>query len=274
MTAPGMMMPEFNVNTPAEWPSWLGRFNNLMRSEDITAPGRKCAKLLHMAGQEVYDLVQTFPTVAGDENEYMKTTKQLTDYFVSKRNKIFERDKFRQARQNAGEPIQLYLTRLRKLAATCDFHNPDEEILQQLVSCGSNSRVREKALQQEMSLQQLFEYALSLERSRQMEKRHNKAPGSQMHVNAQRPALPPKKSSDGESTNKQTNKADACYRCRSTKHFAHTCPFKEKDCSFCGKRGHGEKACRLKDSNHQSHREEAGSSSQDKGKTAFRGRSG
>ena len=38
-------------------------------------------------------------------------------------------------------------------------------------------------------------------------------------------------------------KVRTCYRCHSPKHFARECPFKDRDCSFCGKRGHSKDAC-------------------------------
>ena len=119
MQASNLNMPNFNVNRPDEWPFWLKRFRNMMKAAQITDPGIQEANLLHVAGPEVFELHESLPAEEGGSNVFENTAKQLSDYFVPKKNVDYECDKFRHAKQNAGELITAYVARLRKLASTC-----------------------------------------------------------------------------------------------------------------------------------------------------------
>ena len=54
--------------------------------------------------------------------------------------------KFRQALQSPEENLEAYHSRLRKLAATCNFENPNEEIKRQIIQGCTSSSLRRHAL--------------------------------------------------------------------------------------------------------------------------------
>ena len=75
-----------------------------------------------------------------------------------KKNIDFETFKFRQCRQNEGETIDAFHTRLRLLAARCDFANEDREIKAQILQGCTSSRLRKRALRDEkLTLTQLLD---------------------------------------------------------------------------------------------------------------------
>nr|XP_039263176.1 uncharacterized protein K02A2.6-like [Styela clava] len=181
MTSASLEVAQFNINRPDEWQQWLRRFENMCLAMSVDNAERKKALLLHFAGPEVFDLYENLPAPPNaDENDnvYANTVKKLDNYFVPKINIDFECDVFRNAKQKFGENIDTYVARLRKLAVTCDFTDADREIKQQVISGGCDSRVREKALQQRMSLRELLDYAKSLEQAKQqtkqIEQRHTR----------------------------------------------------------------------------------------------------
>ena len=96
-------------------------------------------------------------------SDYDTAEEKLTAYFSPKNNSLYERYVFRQACQEQNERIDQFHTRLRHLSATCDFKDVDEEINNQLVEHCTSSRVRRKALREEVSLSDLLTYARSLE---------------------------------------------------------------------------------------------------------------
>ena len=98
--------------------------------------------------------------------EKAKTTRKLSklnEYFSRKKNVLFETHKFRQLKQVTGEMIDQYCTRLRQQAIICEFSNSENAIKIQLVEGRLSSRVRRKAIQDDLSLADILSCARSLE---------------------------------------------------------------------------------------------------------------
>jgi len=161
------------------WKKWMDKFDNMLRALDIKDDKRKKAMLLHYCGEEVYDIFDSFSDtdkgigatrdeISGEgtvkvPDEYNKLCESLKNYFTPKRNLSFEVYKFRQAKQEAGESIDSFYTRLRTLANTCEFHNKDNEILSQIIQGCTSSRTRRRALRDNYTLNKLIEEARALE---------------------------------------------------------------------------------------------------------------
>ena len=164
--------PPFNVHaegsTSTRWKKWKDRLDNLLVAMNITNANRKKALLLHYAGEEVHDMFSTL-TLAPHEGEgdldlYKQASDALNDYFIPKRNKEYDIYKFRQSKQEPGESIDTYHTKLRKLAENCEFANVDDEIKSQIIQSCSSTRLRRRALREnEINLEQLLKLARSFE---------------------------------------------------------------------------------------------------------------
>ncbi|XP_064611749.1 glycoprotein 3-alpha-L-fucosyltransferase A-like [Liolophura sinensis] len=74
-------------------------------------------------------------------NGYMcEYCQKLDEYFLSKKNVRYERYRFKDANQQAGETIAQFVTRLRSIAITCEFPDPDDAIADQVMDkCRSNA---------------------------------------------------------------------------------------------------------------------------------------
>ena len=99
----------------------------------------------------------------GEDKDYKKAVEKLNEYFSPKKNVLFETHKFRQLKQVTEETIDQYCTRLRQQAIICEFSNSENEIKIQLVEGCLSSRVRRKAIQDDLSLADILSYARSLE---------------------------------------------------------------------------------------------------------------
>ena len=122
-------------------------------------------------------------------------------------------------------------------------------------------RVREKALQKSMTLEELHSFARGLEQARAqaraIEARHQSSFAmSSTTVQAQNkvekkpvpPTYPKKMPQQHHQSHHypSTSRADKCSRCKSPRHPPWECPFKHKECFKCGKTGHTQSACRTK----------------------------
>ena len=86
--------------------------------------------LLYQAGTETQEI---FETLADTGNDYATAKTKLDEYFSPKKNVTYEIFQFRQATQQTGESVEQFATRLRKLAANCEFDNVDKEIISAIV---------------------------------------------------------------------------------------------------------------------------------------------
>ena len=150
------------------WKKWLHRFNNLMVEMDISSKKRKRALLLHLSGTEVYDIFEPFTDEQKrSEDDFDQAVESLSEYFSPKKNIEFQTHKFRLASQRQDETLDSFHTRLRHLATTYEFTDPDREIKTKIVRNCSSPHVRKRALREQMTLQQLLHFGRAYELSGQ-----------------------------------------------------------------------------------------------------------
>ena len=249
-------MPAFEprsdpTSTSARWSRWLERFNTYLIAADIKDDGRKRALLLYQAGSEVYEI---FKTLEEDEAKGFKSAvKALTKYFEPEKNVIYQTYVFRQATQGKDEGIDEFHARLRGLAKHCEFADADFEIKMQIVTNGTSSRLRKKALQDPTyTLTNMLidgrKYATSSAQADGIEEQFKTKPNE--NINTTTIATPTKKK---------------CYYCGfDYPHEKRPCPAKNSLCNYCGIQGHFANVCRSRVNKEQGKDGKKGFSSPDK----------
>ena len=251
------VFPSFSVRDPAvdtRWKKWCARLENLLVGLDITDKKRKRALLLHYAGEEVNEI---FDTLDGTGDDYASALSKLNDYFAPKKSTEFEIYKFRQAKQEMNEKIDTYHTRLRKLSENCSFTDKDKEIKSQIIQCCSSTRLRRKALREELSLEDLIKAARALEISEtqasQIENssaetnavgRRSNRPWKQQQQQQQQQHQRPRRRQQFSQPERRKNKT--CMYCGKDYPHKDKCPAEGKTCNFCHKNNHFESVCRAK----------------------------
>ena len=271
-----------NENVGTRWRKWLTKFENLVCALDITTDARKKALLLHYGGDEIYEIYESFSeekkgigaTADGEPNEYNVLKKSFTDYFTPKKNTSYERLKFRNVTQNAGETIDSFHTRLRALAVNCDFHDVDSEILTQILHSCTSSRLRRRALRESFTLDQILSEARSQElseaRATDIEqtahshkvnavknsagRKHGRGggQGQPSHTNNREGQSGFQQrgrggfSQRGRGSSRPPRQNTTCRNCGGTFPHPDGCPAVGKQCRACSKVGHYSRVCRSK----------------------------
>ena len=277
-----MALPQFAAfelsldgNIGPRWTKWLSRFDRLMVAMNISDFVRKQALLLHYAGPEIDEIYDTLPVDdSADESEinvYQTTANALTKYFTLKTNTAFEIYNFRQATQGSTETIDTFVTRLRKLAKSCNFADTDREVNNQIVFACHSQSLRRRALRDDLPLDKLIAAARALELSEVQATTVEGAKDRDRHVNAIRPSRgrqrqPPGRSQSHQrpvSTHQSTQSADRarksskscnCNYCGyQLPHRSEGCPAKGQTCTACRKIEHFASVCRSSQQ-HTSHR--------------------
>lgn len=132
------------------WAKWLRSFTYMVTGKGIKSADQKFALLLHLAGEEIQDLYDTFPASCSSskENAYERLIRLLNEHFSPKKNTTYERHRFRGLKQNA-ETIDVFLTNLKVQANKCEFggqaeSNIREQFIEGCEDKGLRRRILEK----------------------------------------------------------------------------------------------------------------------------------
>ncbi|CAB4000853.1 Hypothetical predicted protein [Paramuricea clavata] len=124
---------------------WQADFEMFIIASGITDAKRKRALLLYQAGPRVREIFKPLADTGNDDNYEVAKTK-LKEYFDLQKDRRYDVYRFRQAMQKTDETLDEYHTRLRTMAATCEFNDVVLEIEQQIIICGTSSKIRKHAL--------------------------------------------------------------------------------------------------------------------------------
>nr|XP_050042610.1 uncharacterized protein LOC126539827 [Dermacentor andersoni] len=163
------MLPAFPLFDPysdptslaQRWTKWQARFDNFLLEANIQNAVRKRAMLLHYAEDAVHGIFLTLPDRGTD---YEMVVAKMNAHFAPTKNAVYERHVFRQAKQSSEETVDQFQVRLRKLAATCEFANEEQEIVSQVIEGTNSAKLRRSPLRErDVTLEKLMEIGRSLE---------------------------------------------------------------------------------------------------------------
>ncbi|CAC5368523.1 unnamed protein product [Mytilus coruscus] len=146
MAASLPIFPSFPVhenNAEIRWRKWISRLENLFIGLNIKDSKRQRALLLHYAGEDLNEVFDTLDNTGED----------------------FAAAKHKQAKQTSDETIDSFHTRLRQLAANCEFTETSKEVKSQIIQGCHSTRLKRKALREYTTLGGLISSARALELS-------------------------------------------------------------------------------------------------------------
>ena len=230
-------VPEFRPDTEVgaslatRWRNWLADFEMFLVASGVTDATRKRALLLYQAGSRVREIFKQFSD-AGTEADYDTAKNKLTRYFEPQKNRRYEVYRFRQANQEKQETLDQFHTRLRTIAQTCEFHDSDFEIEEQIIIGGTSSRIRKRALRDpSFDLKDMLLEGRRDERSAFQAKE-----------------IESKDKIFAETNNLNTQRSLKCFSCGGSYPHVGLCPAKGKECKNCKKQNHFASVCRDKNS--------------------------
>ena len=255
---PQTHIPAFDATTDlssqaTKWKKWIARLEVFFIAHAINDSARKKAILLLYAGETVTDIYDSIPDaekeLAEGEDAYEKVKSVLTTKFDKTINLDFEINQFRSCVQKQGQTLDQYYSLLCKLASTCGFDNNDKEIRTQIIQNCSSGRVRRKALREKLTLQQILDFARSIDLSEYQASHMENSSVPVETVNhayqdkACRGKAKYKPQQRGSNTGNSTN--NKCRNCGlDYPHRDKPCPAKGKQCKSCQKLNHYARCCR------------------------------
>lgn len=237
------------------WKTWKRRFETYLVALNVTATKQKRALLLYQAGQTTQDIFDTLAET-GEDDDYDSAVAALDLYFSPQKHVDYEVFKFRDAKQQPHETIDQFATRLRKLAATCDFASVDKEVKSAIIQNCLSKRLRRYALlDNEVTLTKLLAKGRAFELSESQATGIEQSFGSASISDEVAEAVSPVTKNNNNSYNRDqqhtsfprqdSSTQPQCRNCGGPwPHNNNICPAKGKSCLNCGKVNHFAKVCR------------------------------
>ncbi|KAK0145669.1 hypothetical protein N1851_015450 [Merluccius polli] len=250
----------FDFAKPHEWEKWIRRLASNLNS---STEENQMNTLVYCMGDEADDVLRGLELTNEQRQQYSAVKKGFDDYFIPKKNVIYERAKFNKRVQQPSETVDVFLTSLYALAESCEYCQLHDELLRDRLVVGlKDSKLSERMqLDRELTLTKAITMARQSEevKRQQTDLRGELNTASKVSVDAlnkNRGKLPyakqfkPKGQTQGNPKfNKMAPSATelkTCHKCgKSPPHPAVQCPAKSAECHICHKRGHYGRTCRL-----------------------------
>ena len=126
----------------SNWEFFKDSWKNYATATKLEQKDKKiiAATLLSIIGKECLHVCRNLPMSEDKRQEADVIIKKPDEYFLPKRNTIFEQYVLNCRSQKAGESLDQFLTKLRKLASTCQFGKFQDEMLRERIVTGLRSR--------------------------------------------------------------------------------------------------------------------------------------
>ena len=237
----------FNFRNPDEWPRWKQWFEQFRSASGLTAEDdlRQVSTLLYHLGAEVDDVLTSTNVSADDRKVYNSVVAKFNEFFKVRKNTIFERARFNQRNQLAGESAEQYITTLYSLVESCEYGDLKDETMSErpqmhadLTLEKAKKLVRQReAVQEQHLLRQgggSKKDPIVLDEVKG-QKYPVKKGGAKPH--------PKKAGIRSQAGNHSASANSQCKHCGREHHSADRCPARNATCHKCNRKGHYSAQC-------------------------------
>ncbi|XP_078368291.1 uncharacterized protein LOC144652146 [Oculina patagonica] len=222
----------------------------------------RLATLRSAMGRECLQIFLNLNLTEEDKKKVDKCLEALENYFKPSRNVVYERYVFNTCVQQNEESVQSYVTRLRKLAASCEYGELTDEFIRDRLVIGLKDKgdkvrlLREKKLDLQKAIQMCTTSEVT---SRQMKniqgakdkqteevKKFNdrKKKQKKPHRKKEEEKSSKAKKNEDEKTKRESSETKCRYCGHKQRHVRRTeCPAFGQTCSKCQKKGHFASVC-------------------------------
>ena len=245
---------KFDFAQPQNWDKWYQRFERFRLASELNDKDEliQINTLIYCMGHEADEIFASFNLSADDKKKYTKVRDKFKEYFIPKRNVIFERARFNLRKQEAHETVDSYVTALYVLAEHCRFGALHDELIRDRIVVGLKDFKLSERLQLDADL--TLEKAINQARQTEAVKQQQSiVRGDDVKVEAvkgkkrQTNVAKAKPQLNHRFQNKPKGQANSCGRCgRYPTHDKQNCPAIDAKCNKCQKKGHYAKMCHSK----------------------------
>uniref|UniRef100_A0A0A9YGK9 RNA-directed DNA polymerase n=1 Tax=Lygus hesperus TaxID=30085 RepID=A0A0A9YGK9_LYGHE len=130
-TSVSVCPPENFSFNPEDWIKWKNRYSRFRSISGLEEQSGKkqVDSLIFNLGERAEDIFLSFNLSSYESENYATVIKKFDEYFIPRKNIIFERAKFLRLKQGQNELIETYVTKLHSLASTCEWGELYDEMI-------------------------------------------------------------------------------------------------------------------------------------------------
>ncbi len=237
------------------WQSWKQHFMRFRDAADLSSKTepRQVSTLLYCMGHRSEDIFKSFNLSDDDAKKFNTVIQQFDDFYIVKKNIVYERAQFNRRRQEPSETANEFITALFKLSETCEYGDLRNQLIRDRLVVGiANDKLSEK-LQMDKDLT-LEKAVNTIKQSEQVRGQQDALRGAESaDVNVIRQYT---RQSDSRQTKRnyrqppsqqhqqQASKLNCRWCGSSSQHKRPDCPAHDVTCHKCDKEGHFARVCR------------------------------
>ncbi|UYV78066.1 hypothetical protein LAZ67_15003345 [Cordylochernes scorpioides] len=165
---------KFNFKCPEESIMWARRFERYRIVTVLNAKdeSEKVNMLIYLLGDEANDIYLPFRLPTADSAKYNVVLDKFCQYFIGRKNIIFDRAQFNTPSQSEGESLQDYIRDLFVLAERCSYGELKEELIRDRLVVGVRNLASSEKLQliPDLTMDKAIEIAKQTEAVRMQQK--------------------------------------------------------------------------------------------------------
>lgn len=217
---------------------------------------------MYVLGDEAENVLMQFPTAP---TTYVGYLNSFEDYFIPRRNLIFERFKLSSRMQHPGEPVEKFIRSLHTLAEHCCYGALKDELIHDRIVIGVLDRRTSDRLHLKADL--TLQDCITMVKQAEQQAAESREMQNSSHGNSHIAGIQGKKmknykaAKQSDSTRAESSsgkekrhhlvvptkgKGNICQFCSHHAHPREKCPADGADCRKCGKRGRWATVCKSK----------------------------
>ena len=254
----------FDFKSPDGWLKWKRWFEQYRDASGLSgeSDARQVSTLLYCLGEEANDVLASTNISEADKKKFSKVMEKFDGFFKVRHNVIFERARFNQRNQLAGEAAEKYIAELYRLAENCDYGTFKEELIRDRLVVG--------ILDQKVSQQLQMDSTLTVEKAKKTIRQKEAVQEQGRELESERKGSNPLEELGKTIAELQTSMDElkrrpgaggrgrgrlgvkrpggattaSCTRCGYDQHQrGERCPAVEGTCHRCGRKGHFSSRC-------------------------------
>ena len=147
-------LESFKFSKPEEWPKWIRRFERFRVASglDTKSDEMQINTLIYSMGDEADDILGSFRLSEEEGKTFDVVRARFENFFVKKRNVIYERARFNLRRQEEGESVASFINDLYALAEHCGYGELHDEMIRDRLVVGIHDKKLSEKLQLDADL--------------------------------------------------------------------------------------------------------------------------
>lgn len=255
----------FDFTKPLDWTKWIRRFERFRLASNLSTNSEEnqVNTLIYCMGDEADDVLRGLKLSEDDLKVYKKVKDGFHNFFVVKKNVVYERARFNMRKQEANETVDAFVTALHALAEHCNYGPLHDELIRDRIVVGlADTKLSERMqMEKDLDLEKAINMARQSEEIKRQQNTRRTEASSVMQMEAssvdrlikkrqknEKPRYTNQRNSGARPCQHAQNKdkdSSQCYKCGGPSHPKNECPADAK-CHGCGKKGHYQRVCRNK----------------------------